>query len=208
MASARDALDFSTDDAWSLGEILDHLVKVDRVYLKNIDRLVARKKAGKMPFMYRGFADMVSLPKPLRKVAPLFELPMTLSNSLLPSAIRQSISANRSIPLKAPGILKPEKHRDGAALREDLRRLIDELDRLESKSFDLRKLYYYNPILGLVTVPGAVEFLAGHEKRHPRPDPRPALQSRAPESGGLSAAHRLPFATRIIDQNLFLNTKS
>ena len=163
----QDQIDFAADEkSWSLGQVLDHLLKVDGLYMKNIDRLVARKKAGKMPFVYRGINSVMPLPKPMRWVAPLFEIPFALPNSLIPSALRHKVSANRKLPLKAPDAFIPSAGRPIAELREDLRGMVDRLDRLESEDIDLRKLYYYNPVLGLATVPSAIEFVAVHEQRH------------------------------------------
>ena len=89
---SQEQLDAQEEDSWSLGQVLDHLIKVDAMYLKNIDTLVARKKAGKMPFIYRGIASVTPLPTPLRLVSTLFEIPFIVPNSLMPSAIRQSLN--------------------------------------------------------------------------------------------------------------------
>ena len=163
----QEQIDFAAEEgSWSLGQVLDHLIKTDGLYFKNIHRLVARKKAGKTPFIYRGISSVMSMPKPLRLVAPLFEVPFAVPNSLLPSALRHKVGANRKLPLKAPDAFIPRADRPIAELREDLHKLIDDLDLLEKEDMDLRKLYYYNPVLGLATVPGAIEFLAVHEERH------------------------------------------
>ena len=50
---------------WSAGEIVDHLLKADAFYLRELEELLRRARAGRLPFLFRSVAEIVDLPKPL-----------------------------------------------------------------------------------------------------------------------------------------------
>ena len=163
----QEQIDYRPAARWSLSEVLDHLVKVDTIYLGELDRLVQRKLDGKLPFLYRPIGKWVKVPFFLRPVTYFAEAPVAFANTFLPSMVRQKIVSDRRFATKAPKAIRPVSRRPAEELREDLHAYVDRLDALEHQDeVDLRQLYYYNPIVGLTQVTGALRFVARHEKRH------------------------------------------
>ncbi|MEO1083380.1 MAG: DinB family protein [Acidobacteriota bacterium] len=163
-------LDFRpTAGRWSAGEVLDHLLKADAFYLRELDELLRRADAGRVPFLYRGVADLIDVPKPIERMLPFAEIPFAMANSFFPAPLRRAIVAERRLPLRVPDVMAPQAGRSVAELKDGLHRLIDRLDGLEhGRHGDLYRLRYYNPVVGLTSLPSAVKFLANHEKRHQR----------------------------------------
>lgn len=154
---------------WSPGEVIDHLLKADAFYLRELEELLRRARAGRLPFLYRGVADLIDLPKPLHYVLPFAELPFAVANSFVPAPLRRAFIGERRLPLRSPDLMVPEADRTLDELRDGLHQLIDRLDVLEQKGgADLYRLRYYNPVVGLTNLPAAIKFLAHHEKRHQR----------------------------------------
>ena len=153
---------------WSVGQVLDHLVKLDVLIVRELDVALGQKQRG-LPFVYRGIADIDStIPWVLRPVLPFFEVPFSFFNVVVPAGARRAITGNRSLPLQAPGSLKPRPGRSLETLRTELESALEtfEEQQRDHPTVDLRKLYYYNPITGLGSIPSLYRFVSNHEKRH------------------------------------------
>lgn len=156
-------------EKWSVGEVLDHLLHVDAVIVREIGVALDQRERG-LPFVYRGLADVDSnVPWVLRPILPFLEVPFGLFNVLVPPRLRRSlIRDRRRLPGKAPRVLEPRFGRPIESLREELLETFATLEEQQKDhpDFDLDHLYYYNSIMGLQNVPGIYKFAASHEKRH------------------------------------------
>ena len=155
-------------DKWSVGEVLDHLLKLDALIVRELEVAIQQRRRG-LPFVYRSLADIdVSVPWVLRPVMPFVEIPFAFANSVFPQSLRRSLTGSRSVPLQAPEVIKPRFGRPVGPLRDALRETFDVLARqqAENPEIDLSKVYYYNPITGLNSVAGMYKFISNHEQRH------------------------------------------
>ena len=155
-------------DTWSVGQVLDHLVKLDDLIVRELEVAIGQRRRG-LPFVYRGVADIdTSVPWVLRPALPFFEVPFGVFNAVVPLAVRNAFTGNRSIPLQAPGVIRPRFGRPIDVLRRELGETYDRLERQQrdDPKIDLSRVYYYNPITGLSSVAGLYRFVSNHEKRH------------------------------------------
>lgn len=153
---------------WSIGEVLDHLVRSDEMFLKEIRTLADRQRRGRAPLVYRGLGNggglFGSLPWPLR--LPV-EGTVACWNLVIPAVLRRWAIGQRQLRAQAPKVLRPRARRSREALFADLRASLEELEGLENADdIDLSIGLYYSPILGFNTVPGLIRLAAQHERRH------------------------------------------
>ncbi|HUP43280.1 MAG TPA: DinB family protein, partial [Thermoanaerobaculia bacterium] len=106
---------------WSAGEVLEHLVLTDRVYVRDVGELLAMAAAGQGTRLRRTFADLnpsiLFLP---RSLLPVFELPLTVMSRLLPVGLRDSLASSRWLPAHHPDQTSPRPGRPAGELRRDL----------------------------------------------------------------------------------------
>ena len=158
----------SRSRAWSVGEVLDHLVKLDELIVRELRVTLGRTRGG-LPLVYRSIADVdTTIPGVLKPILPFFEIPFSFFNTVVPQPVRRALTGNRSIPLQAPGIIAPRFGRSIETLRHELDAAFDTLEKqqLDNPKLDLDKVYYYNPITGLSSVAGMYRFISNHERRH------------------------------------------
>lgn len=155
-------------DKWSVGQVLDHLVKLDELIVRELEVAINQRRRG-LPFVYRGLADIdTTVPWVLRPVLPFFEVPFGVFNAVVPQSLRNAFTGNRNVPLQAPKVIEPRSGRPIESLRQDLEETFDELERQQNDDpdTDLDRVYYYNPITGLNSVSGLYKFVSNHEERH------------------------------------------
>jgi len=153
---------------WSVGQVLDHLVRLDALIVRELDVALNQRRRG-LPFIYRSIADVdTSIPWVVRPILPFFEVPFSLFNTVVPQALRRALTGNRSIPLQAPKVIEPRFGRAVETLRRELDATFDTLEQqqADNREIDLNRLYYYNPITGLNSVAGLYRFVSNHEERH------------------------------------------
>jgi uncharacterized damage-inducible protein DinB len=154
---------------WSAGEVLDHLVLTDRVYVRDVGELLAMAAAGRGTRLRRTFADLnpsiLFLP---RSLLPVFELPLTVMSRLLPVGLRDALASSRWLPAHHPDQTAPRPGRPADDLRRDLAAGPDRIAALLAAhpDRDLDALTHSHPLLGVHTLPQLLGFLAGHETRH------------------------------------------
>lgn len=154
---------------WSLGQVLDHLLRIDDLFRDELAELVARGKAGEGGLLYRGFDHFgVEVPFVPKAAYPLFEVPLAAAGLFLPTRLRSILTRPRWMPTKAPPLIKPKSGRPADQLRGELQGTLDFVERIHAENPDLRfaDLRYYNPLLGFTNLPGILAFSASHEKRH------------------------------------------
>lgn len=156
-------------DAWSIGEVLEHLRLFDDQFLAEIEALLALAREGKRPFRRQGLTELgFRLPLVPQVFTPFFELPLTVANAILPERIRELFIRTRFVAAQAPPAAQPERGRPASALRSDLRSTLTRIDRLlaDHPEIDFETLRLYQPLAGFKTAPGLLQFGANHELRH------------------------------------------
>jgi len=154
---------------WSVGEVLDHLLLFETFFRNEIEQLIELKKVGREPVLKRTFADlnfsMAMIPKFL---LPVLEIPFTVLNVFVPSAVRELMIRNRLVPAQSADIATPRKGRAAAELRDELERFLEQTGRLfkANPNLDYREMIEQHPLLGTNNVPQLLRLLAFHEQRH------------------------------------------
>jgi DinB superfamily len=129
---SQEQMDFSpAADAWSIGEILDHLRLNEHVFHTDIAALIDLVKAGKAPRLYRSFADFNAAPAFIPKWAlPCLEVPFTVINIFLPNSLRETLVQSNLVSIRHPDITTPRKGRPADVLRSELRASLQETETL------------------------------------------------------------------------------
>ncbi|OFW18776.1 MAG: hypothetical protein A3H97_04370 [Acidobacteria bacterium RIFCSPLOWO2_02_FULL_65_29] len=163
-------VDFSPRQAsWSIGEVLDHLLRAEYLYRSDIRTLIELKRAGRRPYLRRTFADVnvgpAFLPRPF---LPMLEMPMTLMSAFIPDIIVDVLTEFPLVPIRNPDVATPQAGREAAELRGALAQSIgDTRELLEAnRDLDLSQLVSEHPLTGSSNVPRILRFLAMHERRH------------------------------------------
>jgi uncharacterized damage-inducible protein DinB len=163
-------LDFAPGSGrWSIGEILDHLLLAENLYRREIEGLIALKRAGKTPYLTRSFADV--------NVAPIFvpdamltwlELPFRLINRFVPSALREAMMEYPLMPMRNPDVGRPHAGRPAVDLRAELAGSLERTHAVltANRDIDFSELVFDHPLMGTNNVPQILHFLAAHERRH------------------------------------------
>lgn len=163
-------LDFAPrTGCWSIGEVLDHLLRAENLYRSEIQRLIDLKLAGRRPYIRRTFADLNVAPAFVpRAILPWLEMPFTMMNAFVPDVVRDAMTQFPLIAIRNPDVATPAPGRRGDELRAALTRSIGETRALLAAHarLDYRELVSDHPMTGPSTVPQILRFLALHERRH------------------------------------------
>jgi len=154
---------------WSVGELLDHLQLAEKIYRNEIAQLIELEKAGRKAMLTRSFRDLnVSIAYIPKSLLPIIEIPFTLFNMFVPSAVREPMMRHRLIPAQNPDIATPRKGRPAAELRNELRSSLKETAALfeANPNLDYREMIDRHPLLGANNVLQLLRLLALHEQRH------------------------------------------
>ncbi len=163
-------VDFSPrPDSWSIGEVLDHLLRAEDLYRSEIHHLIDLKRTGRQPYVRRTFADVnvrpAFLPRPL---LPLLDIPFSMMSAFMPDALIDTLTQIPIVPVRNPDVATPRARRNVSELRGDLAQSIDETRLLleGNADIDMRQLVSSHPFTGTSNVPRILRFLAMHERRH------------------------------------------
>ena len=154
---------------WSVGEVLDHLILGQRLYLSYIAEVIGMKAAGQGSTLSLSFTDVdVSVGFIPKSLLPALEAPFTMLNMFLPTSVRDLMTRYRLIPAQNPDITSPRRARPADELRNDLISSLKATEALlESRpDLDYGEMMIQHPLLGNNNVPGMLRFLALHEQRH------------------------------------------
>jgi DinB superfamily len=167
---AQRQLDWSpAPGRWSVGEVLDHLRRVDTTYRGEIAELFRLAESGRPPVLRRGFADidasLFNLPK---SWLPHLEVPFRLMSRLTPKPVLAFLAGARFIPIKNPVAATPERGLPGEELRRAAAASAQALADLFAAHPDLayRSLRHEHPLFGSNDVLQLLEIETLHEHRH------------------------------------------
>lgn len=167
---SQERLDYSpSSGAWSLGEILDHLVLAEKLYRDEIAELVTLQKAGKEARIRRSVRDLdVTLFFLPKAVLPYLAMPLTVFNLFVPTSLRELMTRSPVIPAKNPAIARPQKGKSGESLRQELESSLRETENLfgSNPDLDYSAMVHDHPMLGVNDVPHLLRIAALHEQRH------------------------------------------
>ncbi len=157
-------------ERWSAGELVDHLLRTERLWRREVEELIRLKRSHRQPYLSRLVAD---LPVPLvgRLPAPLvgfLSVPMTVFSAFFPTRLFLSVLRHRGFPAKAPPALAPRRGRPADDLLRELAAGVEATVRVFEDNDDLsfRRMIYQHPLLGLVDAVDLLGVITVHEKRH------------------------------------------
>lgn len=163
-------LDFSPRAGrWSIGEVLDHLLRAESLYRGEIARLVELVRAGDRPYIRRTFSDVNVAPLYIPDLfLPLFDIPFSIVNRFVPQAVRDFAVEYPLLPMRNPTIATPRRARPGLELRDELVSSLERTRTLLVSNADLpfEQMVSEHPLMGVANVPEILAFLARHERRH------------------------------------------
>jgi len=167
---AREQLNFIPGpNRWSIGEVLDHILRAERLNRDQVAQLIQLKREGQKPELRLTFSDLnVSVAGLPRSLLPLFETPLTLMNMFVPDCFRNYLTRTRIVPFRNPDPATPHAGRMGAELCGDLMASLLETKKLFQNNLDLDydEMFVQHPLLGRYDVPGLLRFMSAHEQRH------------------------------------------
>lgn len=154
---------------WSIGEVLDHMLRAERVNREQVAQLIRLKREGKRPELRLTFSDLnISVPGLPGSLLPLFEAPLTLMNMFVPDSLRNYLTRTRLVSFRNPDAATPQASRPAAELRCDLIVSLEATKTLfqNNPDLDYEDMFVQHPLLGRYDVPGLLRFMSAHEHRH------------------------------------------
>jgi uncharacterized damage-inducible protein DinB len=154
---------------WSIGEVLDHLLRAEHLYRTEIGTLIDLKRAGRRPYLQRSFADVNVRPAFLPEAfLPLLEVPFSVMSALIPDVVVDTLTEIPFVPVRNPDVATPKARRSADELRGELAKSVDDTRLLLAMNadIDMRELVSSHPFTGSSNVPRILRFLAMHERRH------------------------------------------
>lgn len=168
---------------WSIGEILDHILRVFRSLVGEIEVLYDLDAKGESTVLRRTLKDYdvapALVPKSLMSILePGFQLANVVSDAILPPRVRDKILRNRSFPIQNPKKWLPAAGREIAELRGELQSSLSDLEALLQRDTQkpLEELVLSHTVFGRHSVPELLSVLEVHESWHQKD-----LEARAAE---------------------------
>lgn len=154
---------------WSVGEVLDHLLKAEQANRSVIATLIELARSGRRPYLRRELTPRGLAPAFVpRSLLPLLSIPAGIATAFMPFSLRAALIRSRLFPASAADEMWPRHGRPAGELRADLSRSVAETRRLfvAAPGLDYRRMIYQHPFLGANDVPQILLLTAVHEERH------------------------------------------
>ena len=154
---------------WSVGEVLDHLLRGGALNRRDIAELIDLAKSGRRPYLVRTFADVnVSIAFIPKSMLPFLEVPFRWWSMVVPRSAREFLIRNRLVPAQSPDVGTPRKGRALDELCQELRTALQETEALfaANPTLDYRAMMHQHPLLGVNNVLQLLRIVALHEQRH------------------------------------------
>lgn len=163
-------LDFSpAAGKWSVGEVLDHIPRVETSLRGEIETLIELARQGQETVVRRSFRDLdISIAPIPKSMLPWLEIPFTLANLFTPRPVVEFLARSRWVPFRNPTAATPRHGRPAGDLRRDLLASCEATESLftENPDVDYTDLVLRHPLMGANSVPDILRFLVSHEQRH------------------------------------------
>jgi uncharacterized damage-inducible protein DinB len=163
-------IDFPPGDGqWSVGEVLDHLLRAEALNRQEISELIDMAKSGRKPYLKRTFADMnVSMAFIPKSMLPSLEVPFRVFSMVVPRFARELMTRYRLVPAQSPDAGLPHKNRSIDELRQELRASLQKMEALfaENPTLDYHAMIHQHPLMGVNNVLQLLHTVALHEQRH------------------------------------------
>jgi hypothetical protein len=159
----------SAPGQWSVGEVLDHLLRAEALNRRDIAELIDMAKSGRRPYLKRTFADMnVSMAYIPKSMLPFLEVPFRLLSMVVPHSTREFLTRYRLVPAQSPDVGIPRKGRAIDELRQELRSSLQETEALfvANSTLDYQAMSQQHPLMGVNNVLQLLRIVALHEQRH------------------------------------------
>jgi hypothetical protein len=155
---------------WSVGEILDHLIKSGELYRNEMVALVDLARRGKDAYIRKTVQEIDFAPAFLPKqLLPLVDVPFTVMTLFVPPFMRDMMIRSAAVMKgQSPEIARPRKGRLAAQLICELQASLDNTVNLLRENPDLPydQMRLQHPMLGVNNVPQLLRLTALHERRH------------------------------------------
>lgn len=166
----QEQIDFSPGDGqWSVGEVLDHLLRAEALNRREIAELIEMEKNGRRPYLQRTFTEMnVSLAFIPKSMLPSLEVPFRVLNMVIPHFAREFMTRYRLVPAQSPDAGTPRQDRPIDELREELRCSLQEMKALfeANPTLDYHAMIHQHPLMGVNNAVQLLRIVARHEQRH------------------------------------------
>jgi uncharacterized damage-inducible protein DinB len=157
------------EGAWSIGQIVDHLLLSEKLYRTQIEKLIAMAREGKETTIHISLQQVNSsfafVP---REVMQIFGAPMKMFNMFVPHAVRETLIRFPLIAALNPSVSEPVRGRPLEELCSSLQSSIGQTEALFTGQLpqNLKQMTLSHPILGNNNIEQILGILAAHEERH------------------------------------------
>jgi hypothetical protein len=154
---------------WSIGEVLDHLLLAEKLFRGIYLKLIQMQKSGQRPVIRVGFDEVNTrigyIPK---AVMPMLEIPFTMMNLFIPTAVREVMTQFRILPAQNPDAAAPQNGKPVDELHSALTVSYEETAALlrANPGLNYREMRYIHPLMGDNNVLQSLRIVALHERRH------------------------------------------
>ncbi|MEQ1946365.1 MAG: DinB family protein [Bryobacteraceae bacterium] len=179
--------DFRPDSkSWSVGQNLDHLVKIDGIYRQHIRQLIDTARNSGPLTIVMGWGEGDPRPPFVPAAAmPMMTLPLTLMNMFVPNTVREIFLRYPLMPAVSPKRAEPENGRSPNDLVSSLRASFEETKVLIAGPLPAKteRVALVHPIFGRNTIADILALMTAHELRHS------VQMERIARSGGFSLSN-------------------
>ncbi len=158
-----------TSDAWSVSQILDHLLLTEALYRTQMKRLIELAREGKRSNIDVTLSEVdLSLPFIPKALMPAMALPLTMMNMFVPQSLRETVLRFPIMKAKNPKISEPAPAKPLAVLREQLAASLGETEALFVGALPAKtgRVTVSHPVFGRNTIANIFGLMAAHEERH------------------------------------------
>jgi len=155
--------------AWSITQILDHVVLLEALYRDAIRSLMELAKQGRPTEIRYTMEDIdVSVPVVPKAAMSALEVPLDIANRFIPAVVRQTAIRFPVLSANSPRVALPRPDLTMALMRDRLLESAIRNTELLGGQFpgNPRKMTISHPILGINNVLDIMGIMAAHEERH------------------------------------------
>jgi uncharacterized protein (TIGR02246 family) len=154
---------------WSIGEVLDHLLRAEQFFRRDLEQLAEALQARRPMHIRHSFRDLdIGIPFVPKSWMPALDLPLTFAMFFVPPTMVNFIASSRMFPMSHPAVAEPERGRPAEALRRELWDAWQQTSQIleQIPAAEAARMTVAHPLLGTRTVPELIQFIAHHELRH------------------------------------------